>query len=80
MEFCVHGVPNHVGGQFLGHNYWNDRYSLGYTDWFGFWNNYHSGRTEYKRGTSETVGRVCSSDCRCSNDEGLVCSGNPTTM
>lgn len=69
------GIPNHGLQTFLGYDYWVRRYpSLGYTDWDGFWNNYHSGRIQYKRASSETTGQACTPGCQCEQE--LECSGN----
>ena len=71
-------IPYHGSQKFLGHNYWTSRYpSLGYTDWYGFWNDYYSGRRQYKRPSSETSGQACTG-CQCDTSKlELKCSGNP---
>lgn len=71
-------IPYHGSQKFLGYDYWTRRYpSLGYTDWDGFWNNYYSGRTQYKRPSSETSGQACTG-CQCDTLlQELRCFGNP---
>ena len=78
----VHNLPYHRVTNFLGHDYWNDRYSLSYTEWDGFWNFGSGGRTEYNRPNSETSGNECtSSGCSCSNsDPKVTCTGSPTSL
>lgn len=77
----VHNVPNHGGNNFLGHQYWNTRYSLNYpSDWDGFWNNGIDGRFEYNRQNSESQGNQCDG-CSCSNSDAKVtCTGSPTSL
>ena len=68
-------VPNHGIQTFLGYEYWNNRYTMGYTDWNGFWNNGNNGRTMYNRQNSETSGQSCGG-CSCNNQERTTtCTG-----
>ena len=61
-----------VGGQAY---YWNNRYSLGYTDWPGFWNNANTG--QYNRAHSE-FRRQCSG-CSCNDQTRTATCAGPTT-
>ena len=74
-------IPYHGLEEFLGHSYWTQRYpSLRYTEWDGFWNNYYSGRKEYKRSSTETSAVSCGG-CYCDEDEQeLECRGSPLTL
>lgn len=74
-------IPYHGSQRFLGYDYWTRRYpSLGYTDWDGFWNNYYSGRTQYKRASSETSGQECTG-CQCDDFmQEIRCFGNPSKL
>ena len=79
----VHNVPLHGSNNFLGYEYWNDRYSLNYpADWDGFWNSFTDGRTEYSRPSSESSRDDCSPGvCSCSNSDAKVtCTGSPTSL
>ncbi|XP_022792619.1 adenylate cyclase-like [Stylophora pistillata] len=68
-------VPSHGSQNFLGVNYWNNRYFLGHTDWEGFWNNNNDGRRMYNRAYSETSGSSCGG-CSCSNQlQEATCTG-----
>ena len=69
-------VPNHGSQVFLGHNYWNSRYSsLDYTEWPGFWNNNNDGRVRYNRANSEFNGQSCGA-CSCSDlTKTATCTG-----
>ena len=68
-------VPSHISLNYLGYAYWEGRYSLGYTDWPGFWNNNNDGRREYNRANSEFSGRSCGG-CACSDEnQKATCSG-----
>lgn len=69
-------VPNHGGNLFLGFNYWNSRYLLGYTDWPGFWNNNNNGRVQYNRANSEFNGQPCGG-CSCVDQtKTATCTGS----
>ena len=76
VSFPYHGLQ-----KFLGHSYWTQRYpSLGYTEWDGFWNNYYSGKSQYKRGSTETSVAICR-ECDCDDDkQELKCRGSPSTL
>lgn len=65
--------PSHDGRLFQGRDYWNSRYSLGYPDWSGFWNNNGNGRVQYNRAYSEFIGQSCGG-CSCS-DQTATCTG-----
>lgn len=69
--------PNHGTQQFLGFNYWNSRYSLGYTDWPGFWNNDNNGRVQYNRANSEFNGQSCGG-CSCNDQTKKATCTGPT--
>ena len=73
----AHNLPNHGGQLFLGFNYWDNRYSLGYnTDWAGFWNNNNDGRVQYNRANSEFNGQSCGG-CSCDDQTaGVSCTGS----
>ena len=69
-------VPSHFGPFYLGYNYWNNRYSLGYpADWPGFWNNNNDGRSQYNRANTETTVRSCGG-CSCNDQtKTATCTG-----
>lgn len=71
-------IPYHGSQTFLGYDYWTRRYpSLDYSDWNGFWNNHYSGRTQYKRASSETAVQECTG-CQCDDlKQELRCFGSP---
>ena len=68
-------LPTHGGQTFLGFNYWNSRYSLGYTDWSGFWNNNNDGRVQYNRANTENNQQSCGG-CACNDQtKTATCTG-----
>ena len=71
-------IPYHGSQIFFGYDYWTRRYpSLDYSDWNGFWNNHYSGRTQYKRASSETAVQECTG-CQCDDfKQELRCFGSP---
>jgi len=72
-------VPFHGSNQFLGYQYWQSRYSLGYNDdWPGFWNNDNNGRVQYNRANSEfSPGRPCGG-CSCIDQTKTATCTGPT--
>ena len=73
----VQNVPSHGGQTYLGFNYWNIRYSLGYTDWPGFWNNDNDGRVQYNRANSDTNVLSCGG-CSCNDETRTATCTGPT--
>ena len=79
IQICT--TEPYYGSQiFLGHGYWNTRYSLNFpNDWPGFWNNYIDGRKKYERQSTELITQC--SGCSCDDlTQELTCSGTPTSL